>query len=223
MPPDAWHPGAVPVTPMFPLGSVLVPGVALPLHVFEPRYRRLVQDCLAGDGEFGVVLIERGSEVGGGDVRAAAGTMARIVQAEEMPDGRFAIAAVGLRRIRVERWLPDDPYPRAETVDWPDDATDDGPDDLTGEGDAVDIVSVTALLRRASALRTELGEPAPPLDLELDGDPLVALYQAVALAPLGPADRQRLLCTPTTAHRAELLHALLGDELVVLEARLAGG
>ena len=54
------HPGAVPVLPMFPLGTVVVPGMLVPLHVFEERYRRLVADCLAGDPTFGIVLIERG-------------------------------------------------------------------------------------------------------------------------------------------------------------------
>src|SRR5436189_1506182 len=88
----------VPPMPMFPLGTVLVPSAGLPLHVFEPRYRALVHDCLAGDGEFGVVLIARGSEVGGQDVRTDVGTVARIVQAQELPDGRWAIAAVGVRR-----------------------------------------------------------------------------------------------------------------------------
>ena len=99
--------------PMFPLGSVLVPGLLLPLHVFEPRYRALVHDVLAADGRFGVTLIERGSEVGGGDERTAVGTAAQIVQAEESPDGRWGILAVGEERIRVLRWLDDDPYPRA--------------------------------------------------------------------------------------------------------------
>ena len=105
---------------MFPLGTVLLPSLLLPLHVFEPRYRTLVDDCVAGDGEFGVVLIERGSEVGGGDVRTDVGTVARILEVERFDDGRFAVAAVGTRRIRVERWLDDDPYPRAEVHDWPD-------------------------------------------------------------------------------------------------------
>ena len=59
--------------PMFPLGTVLLPGAPLPLQVFEPRYRGLTHDCLAGVPEFGVVLIERGSEVGGGDVRTNVG------------------------------------------------------------------------------------------------------------------------------------------------------
>ena len=68
--------------PMFPLGQPLLPGAVLPLHVFEPRYRQLVQDTLADDvnpPEFGVTIIERGWEVGGGDHRGMIGTVARIV------------------------------------------------------------------------------------------------------------------------------------------------
>src|ERR1700716_2301802 len=74
---------------MFPLGNVLFPHAQLSLHVFEPRYRALAEACLAGDGEFGVVLIERGSEVGGGDTRFSIGTVARIVAAGRLPDGRY--------------------------------------------------------------------------------------------------------------------------------------
>ena len=86
---------------MFPLGAVLFPSMVLPLHVFEPRYRALTRDCLAGDRRFGVVLIERGSEVGGGDVRFSVGTAAQIVEAAELPDGRFALGTVGVQRVRV--------------------------------------------------------------------------------------------------------------------------
>jgi len=99
---------------MFPLGNVLFPHAQLPLHVFEPRYRALAETCLAGDGEFGVVLIERGSEVGGGDTRFSIGTVARIVAAGRLPDGRYLLATEGTRRLRVREWLPDDPFPRAE-------------------------------------------------------------------------------------------------------------
>ena len=63
------------------------------------------------------MLIERGSEVGGGDARFGVGTIARVVRAQELPDGGYALATVGIRRLRVSRWLPDDPYPRAEVVD----------------------------------------------------------------------------------------------------------
>src|SRR5690349_16753436 len=105
--------GTAPV-PMFPLGTVLFPYALLPLHVFEPRYRMMMQHVLDGDREFGVVLIERGSEVGGGDSRFDVGTIARVVQIAELPDGRYAVSTVGIRRFRVRRWLDDDPYPRAE-------------------------------------------------------------------------------------------------------------
>src|SRR5947199_9334117 len=99
--------------PMFPLGTVLLPHAHLPLHIFEPRYRALVKDVLAGDGEFGVVLIERGQEVGGGDSRFGVGTVARIVQTAELPDGRWLGDAVGAQRFRVTEGLPDDPDPLA--------------------------------------------------------------------------------------------------------------
>src|SRR3954464_4728260 len=105
------------VMPMFPLGTVLFPHALLPLHVFEERYRRMTERVLRGDGEFGVVLIERGSEVGGGDTRFDVGTVARIVRAQQLPDGGYALATVGLRRIRAAVWLADDPYPQAQVVD----------------------------------------------------------------------------------------------------------
>jgi Lon protease-like protein len=200
---------------MFPLGSVLLPGVVLPLHVFEPRYRALVRDCLAGDRSFGVVLIERGSEVGGGDVRTDVGTLARIVRVDELPGERYGVVAVGLHRIRVTRWLPDDPYPRAEVEPWPDRS---GP---AAGGDEAALTEVTALLRRAAALRTELGEPAPPLDLELGDDPVVAGYRATALSPLGPVDRHDLLCASTAGERIDRLRELLRGQIELLEARLA--
>ena len=72
--------------PMFPLGTVLFPHGVLPLRVFEPRYRAMVTHCLERDARFGVVLIERGSEVGGGDTRFHVGTVAQIVQAAFTPD-----------------------------------------------------------------------------------------------------------------------------------------
>ena len=206
---------------MFPLGTVLVPGMVLPLHVFEPRYRRMVDDSRTHhDGTFGVVLIERGSEVGGGDVRTDVGTLARIERAEELPDGRWILGVVGIHRIRVERWLPDDPYPRAQIYEWAEELREPA-EDAEETGDDRD--EITILLRRAAALRREIGEPAPPLDLELADDPVVAGYQAAVVAPLGPADRQVLLAAPTVPARWRLLRALLVDQIDLLQARLAAG
>jgi hypothetical protein len=212
---------------MFPLGTVLVPGMVLPLHVFEPRYRRMVDDSRTHhDSTFGVVLIERGSEVGGGDVRTDVGTLARIVRAEELPDGRWLLGVVGIHRIRVERWLPDDPYPRAEIHEWAEQLREPGEAAQGAEeagGAADDRAEVTTLLRRAAALRREMGEPAPPLDLELADDPVVAGYQAAVVAPLGPADRQALLAASTVPARWRLLRTLLVDQIDLLQARLAAG
>ncbi len=198
--------------PMFPLGSVLVPSAGLPLHVFEPRYRSLVTDCLAATREFGVVLIERGSEVGGDDQRCAVGTVARIVEAAELPDGRWAVVAVGVRRVRVERWLPDEPYPIADVMDWPD--PDPGPDH-----DEL-LRSVLGQLRRCLALATEAGDATAPATIELSDDPVLAGYQAAAVAPLGPLDQQRLLCAATPDDRLALLGELLDDAALVLQLRL---
>ena len=74
---------------MFPLSAVLFPHATMPLHVFEPRYRQLMRDCLAGDARFGVVLIARGPEVGGGDERNRYGTRGIITEAAELTDGRW--------------------------------------------------------------------------------------------------------------------------------------
>lgn len=200
---------------MFPLGTVLFPSVLLPLHVFEPRYRELTRRCLDGDREFGVVLIERGSEVGGDDVRTDAGCVARIVEAAELDDGRWVLGAVGTRRIRVQAWLPDDPYPLADVEDW-----DDAP---AGPGLPERLDAVVAGLRRVLALAAELGRPAAPATVELAADPVLATWQAAAIAPVGPADHQRLLTRPGPDERLALLAELLADEAAVLAAQLAGG
>jgi Lon protease-like protein len=201
---------------MFPLGSVLFPGAVLPLHVFEPRYRALVEHCLAGEPEFGVVLIERGSEVGGGDVRTDVGTVARCVEVGRFDDGRYAVMTVGTRRIRVLAWLPDDPYPVAEVEDWPDDPV---PDDATLGAALAPVVS---RLRRVLALQAEVGEPAAPATTEVAADPLVAHYHACALAPLGPADQQALLGAPDPLERLVRLDRALAGVEEVLAFRLGG-
>lgn len=198
---------------MFPLGTVLVPSAAIPLHVFEPRYQALVRDAMAADRELGVVLIERGSEVGGGDERSDVGTVGRIVEATPLPQGRWALIVVGDRRLRVRGWLPDEPYPRAEVDDWPDAAP--GPDH------ARLLEAATTRLRRALALAAEVGHPAAPATIDLSDDPLLAGYQATAVAPLGPYDRHRLLAAPTPEERLRELAVLLDEVVDDLQLRLA--
>ena len=204
---------------MFPLGTVLLPFAHLPLHIFEPRYRALVKDCLAGDGEFGVVLIERGQEVGGGDVRFGVGTVARIVQTAELPDGRWLLDAVGTERFHVTQWLPDDPYPLA-MVEPVDDEPADGSPETKAEAEER-RAAVERLLRQVLALQVELGFPAPSAVRTLDENPAVAGFEAALLSPLGPMDTQKILEAPGTVARLALLETLLSDARDFLASRIA--
>ena len=198
---------------------MLLPGGVLPLHVFEPRYRQLVIDCLAddsGDPEFGVTMIERGWEVGGGDQRADVGVVARMVQVDALDDGRYAVVAVGTRRIRVNAWLPDDPYPLADVDDWPDEDPDDAGARPAGSPPLTDRLQERARARRASSARR-------PSDADLaaiSDDPLLASYHLAALSPIGPADRYRLLCARSPAARLDLLAESLDDVEAMLRFRL---
>jgi Lon protease-like protein len=135
------------------------------------------------------------------------------VEAVPFPDGRWVLATVGTRRIRVRRWLDDDPYPRAEVEDWDDPRPDDR---LAGA-----LAGAVGVLRRVLATRTELGDAAAPATQELSDDLVVASYQAVALSPFGSADRQVLLEAPTAEDRVDRLRRLLDDEERVLGQRLA--
>ena len=200
--------------PMFPLGTVLFPYAPLPLHIFEPRYRALARHCIAGDGEFGVVLIERGFEVGGGDTRFDTGTVAHLVEAAELPDGRWLITTLGTRRVRVTEWLPDDPYPLALVEDLP---------DLTVDGPGADLVArAEQAVRRALAYKAELDEPAVPATVALDEDPERRMFQLAAIAPLGPVDQQRLLEAASANDLLTRLAELAEDAATLLAYRLSG-
>ena len=197
---------------MFPLSTVLFPEAGLPLHVFEERYRALMTSCLEADGEFGVVLIARGSEVGGGDVRVDVGTVARIANVAELEDGRMLVVATGVRRVRVDRWLDDDPYPRALVEDLPDRACSCPKDVLLGaEGS----------LRRLRSLLSELGDvPALPHSLRINGDEDAVGWQLCDMAPLVSIDLQRLLVAECLEDRmgllVELCDAMSGDVIGLL-------
>ena len=201
--------------PMFPLMSVLLPGAPLPLRVFEPRYRALMHEVMARDPqEFGVVLIERGHEVGGGDVRTSVGTVARVVHAEQEPDGQWAVVALGTRRIEVVAWLPDDPYPVAMVVDRPDGAWTD---------DARRLIPIAeGHVRRALAYTAELGDRAAPATVELDPEPATRSWQLAMVAPIGVLDKHGLLAIDDPEPRLRRLADLAEDEASVLAQRMGG-
>lgn len=204
--------------PMFPLGSVLFPNMLLPLHIFEPRYQALVKDCLRHGQEFGVVLIERGAEVGGGDTRFRVGTVAHIREAAELGGGRWAVVAVGTRRLRIRSWLPDDPYPVALVED----LAEVRLPPAAGMARSALVEAETAV-RRALALAAEVGEAPVPSTFALVADPDVAVWQLAASAPLGPVDQLRVLEVDDPVQRLLLIAALAGEASQVLAYRLSGG
>lgn len=207
------------VMPMFPLGMTLLPGAVLPLNVFEPRYLQMFREILAddvNDPEFGVALITRGREAGGGDERAMVATVARILDMQATADGRYVLAAVGTDRLRVNAWLPDDPYPVADVDRWPD--ADAEPDP---EHEAELRERVAALhdqVRSVNEIAASLGDEIPP-STDISEDPLLAAYHLGSLAPLGPADRFRMLSTPGLSDRLDVLAAVVEDAAAVLEFR----
>ena len=209
--------------PMFPLGSVLLPGMLLPLHVFEDRYRTMIDDVLAAaaadpprPAEFGVCLIERGSEVGGGDVRSAVGCMAHILEGQQTDDGRWALLSVGDRRVRITEWLDDDPYPMAIVEDWPDPPTPSPSDDRLDEIERV-VRRVGCPGQRARITRP----PRRPRVLERRS--CLRSYQLAVMSPLGSLDRQRLLAAPDVVARTDLLADLLAEQEDLMRAQLALG
>lgn len=188
--------------------------MVLPLHVFEPRYRTMVHDLLEGDGRFGVVMIDRGSETGGHDQRSSFGTVARIVESEEYPDGRWGLITVGVERFKVTEWLDDDPYPRAEVELWPD-----------ADADGVDperFAEVENRFRRCMALASEMGIDTGPLPERLEPCPLGTM-QLAALLPVGPLDKQRLLGVESCTERLAAIDQTIDEALELIELKLREG
>lgn len=198
--------------PMFPLTSVVYPFTAIPIRVFEPRYQALLDRVLADDRSFGMVLIERGREVGGGDVRFSIGTMVRVIAVNPIPGTEDrAVVVAGLKRIRVVDWLPDDPHPMAEVEDYPD----------IEVSPPVDVDPAMCSLRRVFALASELGSDVSGIELEFAEDPLAASYQLAALCPLNALDSQRLLEASGASTRLDLARSMLDDRAELLRIELS--
>ncbi|ADG79552.1 Peptidase S16 lon domain protein OS=Tsukamurella paurometabola (strain ATCC 8368 / DSM / CCUG 35730 / CIP 100753 / JCM 10117 / KCTC 9821 / NBRC 16120 /NCIMB 702349 / NCTC 13040) OX=521096 GN=Tpau_2956 PE=4 SV=1 [Tsukamurella paurometabola] len=199
---------------MFPLGAVLLPGEELPLRVFEPRYRRMVERCLATDGRFGVVLIERGSEVGGGDVRTDVGTIAQIDRYVRRTGGEFTLVCKGAERIAVQHWLPDDPFPLAEAAPWPDESQP-----------AVDLIPLLDKRNEIERLSAQLtrrrgGKPRSWPKLTLPEHPVERSYLLARALPLSDVDRYRALAAPGPADRVHVLTDALDDLIATLKFQL---
>jgi len=223
--------------PLFPLGTVLYPGLVLPLHIFEERYRLLVQSLVElpedADRSFGVVAIREGREVGADGVRAlhAVGCTAELRQVEAYADGRFDIVTVGATRFRLESLDASRPYLQADVEELPEQ-----------DGDAATLLAASVARRftvyrdaliaaqsggpvddgSAEAEDDELGEIGEDdgdaaEDIELPEDPAVLSYLVAAAMVLDLADKQRLLAAGDASARLRAELGLLRRESAVLQ------
>lgn len=181
--------GGVRELAMFPLGAVLFPGMPLQLRVFEPRYVAMLLSVLEqAEPEFGVVLIERGSEVGGGDVRFGVGTVARIASVGQSAD-EIVLVATGAGRFEVERWLHDGQFPRAEVREL-------APLEFD-ESTAAALDAAEAVVRATISRAREFVELRWPPDIELSPELARRIWQVAAIAPLNSLDQYALLRSRT--------------------------
>lgn len=201
---------------MFPLESALLPDDELPLQIFEPRYRQLVADCLRGDRRFGVVMIARGREVGGGDERCDVGLIATITAHRKLGFGRYALRCRMGERIRVSHWLPDDPYPCADVDSWPDE-----PGAAVSDVELLEVEErIVALFGRVASVR---GQRPPSRDAVLGrghvlgGDAGRRLYFLASRVPMGSADRYAVLAAASAADRLAAVHEAIESVEAMVE------
>ncbi|MSQ28654.1 MAG: hypothetical protein EXR51_11055 [Dehalococcoidia bacterium] len=188
--------------PLFLLNTVLFPGMALPLKVFEPRYRQMMDDCMAGDKTFGVMLIKQGHEVGEPAVPHKMGTTALIEDIEPQRDGTLAVATEGVQRFALLEMRQSRPYPLG-VVEF------QGPDDAVRDGAMAEIVRDTGerVMRRLMALNHEWvrGLTLPPEPEELS-------YLLAARLPVEAGVKQRLLESNLTDRLRRTLRVLQAEE-----------
>ena len=194
--------------PMFPLNVVLFPGVSIPLHVFEDRYRALVHHLLRvpdpTDRVFGSVAIREGYEVGehGAQSLYRVGCRVRMTEVQPRPDGTFDLVAVGLDRIELERLDASGPFPLGEVHDRPE----------AGPPVAPELVERARAM--FTAYRVALSEIRDdPYPAKLPQDPTYLSWTLAALAPLPLPDRQALLEAEDPSERLILVTDLLRTEL----------
>ena len=201
--------------PLFPLGTVLVPGLVLPLHVFEPRYRQLVadlQDLPEDERQFGVVAIRAGREVGSDGAQALydVGCAAVVRQLTSYDDGRSDLVTTGGRRFRLLDLDRDSGTPYLTgLVEWLEEDDDDEP------GTQDTALRVHALWQRYTEL---LGAQAPQLSGGIPDEPSTLSYLVTTALLLPIGERQSLLAAPTTGARLTAARRLLRREISLIQA-----
>ena len=200
--------------PLFPLGTVLFPGAALPLQIFEDRYKQMLQDCLAADSRFGAVLIKEGVEVGGPAVPHPVGTVAEIIQVSDEQRGRFLISCVGRQRFRIQSISDELPYLSGSVELLAEEADEDATPELT----AAVREAVAAYLALASGLGGGWVRDVP-----VPTEPVSLSYLAAAAVQVDTPQKQALLEEPTASSRLRLALSLLDQSTEEIRRRVEEG
>ena len=191
--------------PLFPLNAVLFPSQTLPLHIFEPRYRVMIQKCVDANEPFGVVLAQNEEPDQPFDV----GTSARVTEVKKLPDGRMNIVAMGEERFRLHDWRESaDGYLIGDVTAYPFQADETLEHGLT-ESVSKRLSQYLKLLAKANNMRFRFDQfPTAPLD--------VALFAAIALR-LPLETKQQLLSRDRLSELLTLESAVLGEELQMMQ------
>ena len=202
------------LSPMFPLNMVVFPGSMFNLRIFEHRYLKMVNDCVEMNAEFGVCLIEKGHEVGGGDERYQYGTLSTILEVSNIGSGQLLIRCVGEKRLRVIKWHSSQIYPQAfiEISEVEDSGS------ITSEH----LKKMRLILDRTSRNLSELtGHEIHKIPPSADTT-IETIYHLAEHSYLGPYDRYQLLAAQTLEDRFALLDELLNgiDEIYANELRV---
>jgi Lon protease-like protein len=199
---------------LFPLNVVLFPHMALPLHVFEPRYRLMIKECLDEGHSFGVVALREGAETGAGVATPhEVGTLAKIVRIDRLEDGRMNLLVMGASRFRIIRTSDDRPYLRGEIKLLPETG-----DDL--EGTAPLTEAAATVFRQYSNLLRELSGEAPE-EYEPPMEPELLSYLIAAALNLQVAEKQTLLAQARTDLRLVTELRMLRKEITFLKQMVA--
>lgn len=197
---------------LFPLNTVLFPGAALPLQIFEDRYKQMLRDCLDDDMRFGISLIKSGNETGEPAIPYPIGAVAHITQVNEIRGGRFFVAIVGEHRFKIARIIQYRPYMIADV----DILTEPPPDDAT----LARMGEVKQALNRYMSLISGL-QGGWSSQTPASNDPIALSYYIAEVLRLDLTEKQALLEQPTTAARLDAERELLERDLDILRQRVA--
>ena len=198
--------------PIFPLPLVLFPGVTIPLHIFEPRYRRMLADCLERDRRFGIVFLAEGTSEDSLGIGGDIGCVAHIESHDELPDGRSNITVVGRERFTLRAFVMSPlPYHVGMIVPY-DDVRES---EASLEPLATRVRERFERIARAARIISDAQDAVP----ELPDDPALLAFRVASFIDLNVEERRRLLASTSAGERLRTVDGVLTPAVEPMEQR----